>query len=320
MQKFRRHFFLLLLALHALFLCACSRLGFNSDSSSALQLRIQSEVNLFAPGQAVALTLQLVNASGNTVQCAELNHQTVSFLLRPAAAAGQKAIREILPVFSVKEQPNSRETWQIEPAGNCQRTFLFTQLTVERGDFVLLATYQTGNDSRIHAQPFAFSVQGNRVLLHRYLNGLLTRDDAIQLAAGKFQTPVENADAMLVQDEMGFLKWHINLTGAAADGKAVTRSCFVDPYQGRVWREAQPFVRTPESNEIPYPEDSNLFQQLQEQVRNPVKRIPQQAQPAPPSAGAPVPTPEQVPTPGPNSPVPVSPGAPSGNGGISPAK
>lgn len=194
---------------------------------------------------------------------------------------------------------------------------MFTQLTVERGDFVLLATYQTENDSKVQAQPFAFSVQGDRVLLHRYLNGLLTRDDAIQLAARRFQVSAENADAMLIQDEMGFLKWHINLPGTAADGQAITRSCFVDPYWGRVWREAQPFVRTPESNEIPYPEDSKLFQQLQEQVRNPVKKVPQQGQSV---SSQPVGAPESVPNPAVNSPVPVAPQAPSGNGGGVPAK
>jgi hypothetical protein len=311
MKRTYRILLLFLLTVHVAFSSACSRFGFDSDSSSPLQLRVQSEANTYAPGQAVALTVELQNVSGAPIQSPPLNHLTVSFLLRPAGPKGQKAIRETLPVFSVKEQLRSDATQSIEPGDRQQRTFLFTQLTVERGDFVLLATCQSGKDSKIHAEPFAFSVQGDRVARHRYLNGLVTRDDAIKLAAQKFRIPTENADAMLIQDEMGFLKWHINLPGVASDGKPVTRSCFVDPYWGRVWREAQPFVRTPESNEIPYPEDSKLFQQLQDQVRSPAKRIPEQSQPTPTPAEPPVPAPNPASTP---------PAAPSSNGPVPPQK
>ncbi len=301
-----RVLFLFLLMVHTALFSACSRFGFDSASPSPLQLRVQSDTNTVVPGQAVALTLQLWNASDKPVQISNLNHLTVSFLLRPAGSEGQKTIREVLPVFSIKEQPNPQEIQTLVPGDSQQRTFLFTQLSVERGDFVLLATYQPEKNSKVHAEPFAFSVQGNRVALHRYLNGLVTRDDAIKLAAQKFQVPVENADAMLIQDEMGFLKWHINLPGTAGDGQPAVRSCFVDPYWGRVWREAQPFVRTPESNEIPYPEDSKLFQQLQDQIRNPAKREPQSSQPVTPAV-APVPNPASTP-----------PAAPSGNGATPP--
>jgi hypothetical protein len=295
---------LFLLTAHAALFSACSHFGFHSDVSAPQQLRVLSETNTFAPGQAVALTLQLRNESNQTLQSVPLNASSVSFLLRPAGPEGQKAIREILPVLSTKEQPNPQETQQIEPGDFSQRTFLFTQLTVERGDFVLLAIYEPVENSKLHAEPFAFSVQGDRVLVHRYLNGLVTRDDAIRLAARKLQLSSENADAMLIQDEMGFLKWHINLPASSSDGQPVTRSCFVDPYWGRVWREAQPFVRTPESHEIPYPEDSRLFQQLQDQVRNPVKRVPQEAQPTP-SAQPSVPLPGSAPV-----------AAPSGEGTV----
>ncbi len=257
-------------------------------SDSPLQLKIAAPSS-YLPGQAVVFEVELANLGGDTKRLLSLDHKSLAFYMFPATEEGRKHVRKIDPVYSESE-PTGLMT-PLRPGESLKRRFLFTQLTFDRGKFILMAectppgrnvtdippegespTKRSKKDKpgdsapqKIYSAPFEYSVQGDKVAAHRYLNGLLARKDAIELAKGEVDGEVAETDAIRILDEMGFEKYWVNVQYRDKAGKESTRSFFIDPYLARVWKEAkQPFGKGMASGEMPFPKDSKVYKELRE--------------------------------------------------------
>ncbi|NQU42788.1 hypothetical protein HQ520_05850 [bacterium] len=188
----------------------------------------------------------------------------------------------------------TEEMVKLAPGQDLVRPFVFTRVTTERGDFLIQPIYKNpvgvgrGGLARVYGEPVRFSVEGEEVFAHRYLNGLLTKDDAIGLAEKEVSESVRESSAILVMDEAGFYEWWVNVwygeagevepeavsPGEESRSVGPVRSFFVNPYLARVWREAQPFEKADEEGEVPFPKDAEVFDQFRERFQNPAPTPP----------------------------------------------
>jgi tetratricopeptide (TPR) repeat protein len=217
----------------------------------------------------------LANATGAPVSVPALDHASLSFAVQPRLKEAIGELKFVEPIYSAKEQPGAETT--LQPQGRegsvLTREFAFTTLSFERGPYVLGATFTRPAASplkparKTYAKAAAFTVAGEKAFAHRYLDGLISREDAVKLAAAQAGgAAVKSAETLLITDEAGTYKWWVNLT--LGDGGAV-KSWFVDPYFARVWREARPFTAADKGVDPQPPQDSKILQRLRDQnVKN----------------------------------------------------
>ncbi|MCL5271178.1 MAG: hypothetical protein M1457_11680 [bacterium] len=271
-----------------------------------LTLTLEMSALHYAPGQAVVVTARLANPQAAPQVFPSLNHVSLKFSVRPnhkAGAAAPSAGRrgpppmvEIEPVYSELEKTGQPAT--LAPGAPLARSFVFTTLAMERGDFILQAVYEIPDEAhpdrtrRIYARPVPFTIQGSKIAAHRYLNGLLIREDAIARAlarddgattaaasavvavlAGDRPTTAASpaaasspgarqTDAILVRDDRGFLNWWVNIQPPGAP--APVRAWLVDPYFGKVWSQARPFSPDQFRSRVQVPEKSRIFNPLRD--------------------------------------------------------
>jgi hypothetical protein len=261
-------------------------LGQIADPDASLQLQISAQP-LYLPGQAVIFDVELTNLDLGTKRLLSLDHRSLVFYMFPATEEGRRSVRKIEPVYSESE-PTGLMT-PLAAGQSLKRRFLFTQLTFERGQFVLMAECtqpgksitdlplegkskkkrskkNTPGDStpqKIYSAPFTYSVAGDKVAAHRYLNGLLSRKDALALASGEVKGEVIETESIRILDEMGFEKYWVNVRYRDASGQDAVRSFFIDPHLARVWKEAQrPFNSKATSGGKPFPNDSKIYKDI----------------------------------------------------------
>jgi len=248
--------------------------------SSPLSLSVIPLKQAYEQGEAVLCTVTLRDEAAATQTVTMIDHASLAFAVYPPSPEGRKKLRFVQPVSSnivPKDQPV-----RINPKASLTRVFVFTDLTFEPGQYMLRCEYKTPDAKdpeltrRAYARPVVLTVKEGKPLFHRYLNGLITKEEAIRLAAEKAGVAPQgvgvaapeagpNADAMLIIDEMKLYKWWVNI-GLATDGASVApaQSYLIDPYVGGVWREARPFAREDKAQEAPYPKDAKIFQQLRD--------------------------------------------------------
>lgn len=248
------------------FLMACSRLSTGAaGQASDLTLALKLSKEKYQPGEPVTAMVTLTNASGEPVSAAMLDHASVTFSVQPQKAGAASEQRFVEPLYSEKEQTG--EGKGLGAGESLARNFVFTNLTFERGGFVLAAVYARPSDSPLraprksYAKAAAFAVEGQKAFAHRYLSGLLAREDAIALATAKAGGKVQGADTLLITDEAGFAKWWVNLT---LEGGAV-KSWFIDPVFAQVWKEARPFTAADKGIDPQPKQDAQILQRLKEQ-------------------------------------------------------
>ncbi|MFP4379988.1 MAG: hypothetical protein ACLFUS_05740 [Candidatus Sumerlaeia bacterium] len=237
-----------------------------------MDLSVMMEKDLYAPGEPAILKVVLINKSEKPIQVLELDRASLKFMVRPAAEGGEKQLRFVSPVSSRHE---ITELYKAIPAeGLIERRFLFSTLTMERGNYVLMAQYTMPNpkDLRVpvkeESRPMPFSVKGEKVYAHRYLNGRLTRADAVKLAKSELgdAAKVAETDAKTIIDEAGFFVWWVNLELESDSEEPQKKSYFVCPYMAQVISEAKPFVRKDDSGELPYPKTSRIFEKFRQRT------------------------------------------------------
>jgi hypothetical protein len=253
-----------------LLILACSRLATDkSGPSSDLTLTLTLDKAAYLPGEPVIATLTLANTGGHPLNLPQLDHGSLAFTFQPQSRSEVSDLRFIEPVYSTKEQTGI--TQSLAPQGSAgsslTRRFSFANLTFDRGGFVLGAVYSRPAESSLkppkktYAKGTAFTVQGEKVYTKRYLNGLITREEAAKLALAQTGGKLKTAEALLVTDEAGFQKWWVNLTLEGGQ----TRSWFVDPYYGKVWKEARPFTTADKGGDPQPAQDAKIIQQLKDQ-------------------------------------------------------
>jgi hypothetical protein len=243
-----------------------------------LDLSATLEKAEFLPGEPAIMVVRLRNNGRRTLRVLRLDGGSLRFMTRSMEEGGEKAMRFVDPVSSPQDKTDLMD--ELAPGVSLERRFLFHALTMDRGDFLILAQYTTPNikDTRlpikVESEPVPFAVKGDRVFAHRYLNGLLTRENAVGLCKGALGKDLTagDADAQLVRDEAGFLKWWVNIQVENDKKESSPRSFFVCPYLAEVVMEAEPFVPKENSSEIPFPETSRVFDEFR-QRKDPQKGV-----------------------------------------------
>lgn len=251
-----------------------------------LNLTLNKEV--YPPGEAVICDVSLENTSEILLNIRSLDHSSVEFYFLPKEKDSYSNMQIIEPVYSDYESANG--TIVIDPKAKINRNFVFTNLTFNRGEFVFQATYtipQSPDSTEkiiIYSKPVFLNVKGEKVFTERYLNGIITKESAIELAKREIRDKIEKTsavmtivkyDAILIKDEAGFLKWWVNITYKNVNYFEKTKSFFIDAYRGVVWKEAVPFkAEDMKKNEEPnISKDSKFFQELREKkLNNPVDK------------------------------------------------
>jgi hypothetical protein len=246
--------------------------GKKTDASAFVQpceLMLTLDAAAYGPGQAVVCEAVLTcpDAQEETVVPMP-DATTISFSLQ---AVDEKAVGETRRVEPVSSPViPAAEPTPLAPGASIRRSFVFPALTFERGSFLLQAVYTLSVpgspelDQKIYARAVPFAVAGEKAFVHRYLNGLLTREDALRVAAEAAGRPPVRSEALLVRDELQLLKWWVNLDFGADPAKPERQSCFVDPYLARVWKQAQPFTAADRDGKDVIPEDSKKFDELRQ--------------------------------------------------------
>ena len=234
----------LLPSLLILFAGACARIGGElSPADAPLALELTLAQPDFAPGEPVRIALTLANQSGESLSVSKPDHASVAFSVFPRRTGGAKELKYVSPVFSDQE-PTGLGV-ELAPGETFRREFLFTVLTLDRGDFILQAKFTLpSNDTptgriNIHSRAVGFTVRDESVLVHRYPDGLLAPDDAIAIARRELALPADApGDVLLIRDELGFHKWWVNvrLSSGAFQG------ALVDPYLAKFLRKTDPFT------------------------------------------------------------------------------
>ncbi len=235
-----------------------------------LELSTALEKDHLLPGEPLLCTVTLKNNSSHAIRVKQLDHTSLFFSFWPKGKGGKtENTTFVTPVFSTLLDTGAEIS--LQPHASMSRPFLFTTLTMQRGDFVLSAYHQqpvADGQKKTFARSVAYSVAGETAFAHRTVDGLLSRSDAIRLAKEAAAMPVAPADALMIIDESGFRKWWVNVGATAASAPAsapstAMKSYYIDPYRAVNWREAQPFTaedRRSGTRELP--KDSKVAQRL----------------------------------------------------------
>jgi hypothetical protein len=239
-------------------------LGKSLDSRLELTLTVKN--GEYRPGEAVVADLTLRNKTGQPLTVRMLDHASMKFACAPLEGdtPGEQIIHE--PIFSAKEPKDTDAV--IAPGGKVQRRFVFTRLTFKRGDFLLQAVYEstpavgyTRPAEKVYARPVKFSVKGEKAVVHRYVDGLMAKEDAIALAQGRLGNKAGKADAILIEDPLGYMKWWVNIE---PQGGGAVRSWWIDPYLAKIWKDVSPFQQKDIESQVNINKDSKAVQKLKE--------------------------------------------------------
>ena len=201
------------------------------------QLSVTLDKSVYRPGEAVLATVTLSNNTNESIDMPELDANSVVFWF------GRTNDPEKMERQAVTSPKDPKGRIRPLPAGETmRRQFIITTLTHYSGPLSLQAHYDpeipmlAREIPKIYSNAQPYDVSGP-LLFARDGEGFIQKSEAIGLARAKVNQEVTAADAIFVEDEMGFYKCWVNLK---MPGDQYV-SYLVDPYIGRVWREAKPF-------------------------------------------------------------------------------
>jgi hypothetical protein len=217
-----------------------------SGAEPALILVLSIDRPTYRPGDAVIANVQLLNTTRHEYTIQNLNAKSLSFWL---INADTNETHKVEPVYTEKEDMIFPRTFGEHEA--VSRPFLLTEVTTTSGTYSLHVIYE-GALVAEKKTPFVppskkvvFRVEGERQF-SRDLNGILKKDDAIEIARKAVGEPATVVDATLVKNEAGFLDWWITLKikqSSDNEGKEVKRAFLINPYLGAVRKEVSPMEK-----------------------------------------------------------------------------
>jgi len=217
------------------------------SSAGELALKLASDKSAYQPGEAMLLKISVTNTTKKPILIRKLNIQTLGFW--PGRNTEDRRVQRY-PVVSRLEEKALKEQGvevaKLDPGQSLTRSFLHTRMTEDTGQFVAQAQMEpyAGTDSirtgKLYSNVVDYQVGGKPLFL-RDSKGLMFLDDAVKLASERIPGAVVLSDGLLIEDNMGFYKWWINLDYRSAEGKQVKVGYLIDPYFGSVWSQAKPF-------------------------------------------------------------------------------
>jgi hypothetical protein len=212
--------------------------------------------SVFRPGEAVVVTITARNTTNSTLRVLGLSADsgppqsakgTLTFWFGPD---GRLDRLQRFPVIS-RLEARSRGTGggeqvQLRPGEELTRQFVLTRITPDIGRYTFQVHLQPFSEDdlkrigKFYSEPAYYEVYGPP-LFRRDSKGLLELEEAIRIAAAEAPGEVHLLDAVLIEDEMGFHRWWVNVDYERPEGGLVQTAYLVDPYLGRVWSEAKQF-------------------------------------------------------------------------------
>ncbi len=218
------------------------------SSTGELLLRLDLDKSAYRPGEAVLAQVTVINTTDRAIEVRALDQESVTFWFGPFDGLRRVQRQPVVSNLERRDLERGLESVTLlEPGQEVRRPFLLTLLAREPGRFVAQAHMDPFRRLRgprvgiLYSNPIEFLVYGDR-LFERDAAGLIHLEEAIGLAAAAAPGDIVMTDAILVEDEMGFYKWWVNVDYRAPDGEVGKVGYLIDPYQGRVWSRAQPFA------------------------------------------------------------------------------
>jgi hypothetical protein len=199
---------------------------------------------VYQPGEAVFVTVKLRNNTGEPIDLRKLDGSSVKVAYGRIDDPETPVFRE--PVVAAKSrQP---QMTRLAPGEVRQEKFLFTRLSYYDGPMKAMVEYDPNppgtlfNGPKLNGNVIRFEVAGEP-LFERDHAGLITLEEAIELAKAKVQGTVTDAKAIIIEDESSglYVTW-VNLNVRPPQGGDATLIAYmVEPYAGSVMGEAKPF-------------------------------------------------------------------------------
>lgn len=231
---------------------------FADASGQDVLLRLSFDKSAFRPGEAVILTATLTNTTDETLRVRGLSggsgppQNVAGSVTFWRGRADEERRLERFPVVSLLESRDLRSgtepLTELLPGQSIDRRFVLTRFTESPGAYVaqiqinpfVQSDLNQTRSGKIYSNVIGYAVHG-QLLFDRDGVGLLELEEAINLCAARAPGDIVLADALLIEDEMGFYKWWVNVDYREPGGVERRIAYFVDPYLGRIWSEAQPF-------------------------------------------------------------------------------
>lgn len=217
------------------------------SSSDDLILRLSLEKPVYQPGEAVVIQVTAINTTDETIRLRKMDKNSLSFWYGPQGGDRRVQREPVVSGMEEKElQGGGGGGMDLAPGQSVTRPFMHTRMTKEAGAFIAQVHMDPYPDVRskrvgkVFSNTVEFMVYGDLMFLRDNM-GLLDVEDGIKLASAQAPGEVVMSDALLIQDEMGFYKWWINLDYRQPQGGVVKAGYLIDPYLGRVWSEAKAF-------------------------------------------------------------------------------
>lgn len=237
-----RPFFILALLGCILAFGACSRGSgiFDAGNVPGIEVKLRLEgqnaeatsptLALYAPGDMIIAVVEVTNRLGKKAifltphAAARRMESTVNFAVK--TVEGDDVLRRVPVVPRIKSVP---ERLELGPGETFRRPFFFTDLTRRPGSYLLQVAYSAtlkgGAPQTFYSEPVQFRVEGKR-RWNRTVDGILAKQDAIDLAVRHFGKPVQRSEARLVENAAGLLDWQVTITPETGNPNIL----FISPY------------------------------------------------------------------------------------------
>jgi len=204
-------------------------------SELPLVLSVSLDREQYDVGEPVVVTVGLENRGRRAVDVPRFDAQSLKFM------AGLKGVNTRVyrePVASAEVEPQGR---QVKPGEAATRQFLFTRLSEQEGEYALLVSLKgivvKGEllDDVLYATPVPFRVTSRVSLRRDPVNGMILKEQAVEIARKSVVGEVKETRAVLVPlGDSGLFTWLVMLRAQTSDGKEKRSVIQVDPYTGRV--------------------------------------------------------------------------------------
>jgi len=249
----------------------CARIpgfGKKEDLSSApIKIDVRLAQPNVRPGHAMIVSISIRNVGSEILSVQMLDASSIEFYVEGPESDNTIRVRPVVSSQEPLGQVEDLESGKTLPQGQPRR-FVFTTLTKAEGNYRLQAMYYPTPKGAasglppVIAKATAFQVAGQRSC-NRDRDGVLLKDDAIEIAKRHLGRPVTAAEGLLGEDEMGFLVWRTILTVDPKDlkpGETSQYAVFVSPYLATVVpaRAVQP-PATPKEGKDARPERPKIL-------------------------------------------------------------
>jgi len=220
-----------------------------------IELSLSVDQESYRIGDPLVLTVRLTNRGRRPADVPRFDHETLRFTY---GTKGLDARFRREPVFSAHVV---NEPYRVPPGEFIERRFLFTRLTAEAGEYLVLASFQGALireelvPYEIHARPASYRVTKEVGFQRDPGNGLLLKAAAVDLAKRSVAPGKVAAErtVLVPLGETGLFTWAVLLRVEEPGKPPLNQAVRVNAYTGRVepieWKAAEELPEEPAPSE-----------------------------------------------------------------------